>query len=220
MGEAELNIDSGELIIRSVFYFYGDGANELLALQMAEDISTLWNKPEAAITIKKNHYAIRFEIEGIYEPGIAPEKVWYNDNPRFNFFRIEQFVTGNISFVDGIGCNTGYLKIENILQTTSTIAHEYGHTLGLVHPAVTDIRGGLDPCIMYPRGTLSDSGLQYDPLAQAATPGGTLDPKYRKVTLTDISNLHLHKLDFNESGIAKVGEFSSIYHEKHLEGFA
>jgi hypothetical protein len=105
------------------------------------------------------------------------------------------------------------------LQTSTTAAHEYGHTLGLIHPKILDIREGLEPAIMYPRGTLCDAQLQYDPTAKASEHGGFLDPKHRKVCLMDIENLHLHKLDFNEEGFARVGEFTSIYHDKHTEGF-
>lgn len=217
MGKAELSDATGELIIRSRFYFYGDAATSGLAQQIAAELARDWNEPGAYVTIKKKNYSVRFEIEGHYSSDLAPEKVWYNDDPSSNFFRIENFASGNISFVDAIGSNTGYLKLDNLLQTSSTMAHEYGHTLGLVHPKVLDIRGGLEASIMYPRGTLCDAGLQYDPTALAGKPGGTLDPRHRKVCLCDIENLSLHKLAFDEKGMAIVGEFSSLYHEKHEE---
>ncbi|MBA4167605.1 MAG: hypothetical protein H0X41_08710 [Chitinophagaceae bacterium] len=149
---------------------------------------------------------------------MKPETVWYNDDPKLNFFRIEKYVTGNVSYVDGIGSNTGCFKLDNLMQTTTTAAHEYGHTIGLEHPHNTDIRGGLQCGIMYPRGTLCDAHLQYDPAASAAAHGGFLDPQHRKVCLSDIENLHLHKLDFNEHGFAQLGEFTSIYHDKDVEG--
>lgn len=220
MGQVELHDATGELIIRSVFYFYGDAATSALAEQIAADIRMHWNEPEASVIIKKKPYSVRFEITGIYEPGLNPETVWYNDDPKLYFFRIENYVTGNISFVDGIGSNTGYFKVENLLQTSTTAAHEYGHMLGLIHPKIMDIRGGLEPSIMYPRGTLCDPQMQYDPTAKAGEYGGFLDPKFRKVCLVDIENLHLHKLDFDEKGFARIGEFTSIYHEKHMEGFS
>jgi len=219
MGEAELHEPSGELIIRSVICIYGDGASAPLAVQIAKEIEDHWNEPEAAVTIHRKNYDIRFEISGIYEPDLQPDKVWYNDNPRMNFFRVERYVRGDISYVDGVGCNTGYFKLDNLMQTATTAAHEYGHTIGLSHPEVTDIRGGHEAGIMYPRGTLCDAEFQYDPHAAAAAPGGFLDPEHRKVCLQDIENLRLHKLDFNEKGFAMLGEFSSIYHEKDQEGF-
>lgn len=215
MGEAELHTITQQLVIHSVFFFYGDAATRDLSIQIANDIGNHWNEPKAKIKIGGNLYDVRFEIDGIYEPGLDPEKVWYNDNPRYNFFRIEEFAAGNISFVDGIGSNTGYFKLDNLIQTSTTAAHEYGHTLGLIHPEILDIRGKSTPGIMYPRGTIVDPEFQYDPnAAPGPGHGGTLNPAHRKVLAGDIEDLKLHKLFFT-NGRAVVGDFSSLYHEKH-----
>lgn len=215
MGEAELIKQTHQLIIRSVFHFYGDSATTAIATQIATDISIHWNEPAARIKIKNDWYDIQFEITGIFEPAMDPEMVWYNDNPQLNFFRIEEYVMGNISFVDGLNCNTGYFKLDNLLQTSTTAAHEYGHTIGLDHPDNLDIRGQQTAGIMYPRGTICDPQWQYHFDAIPGEKGGTLDPQHRKVTQADIDALRLHKLSFSESGLAIVGGFSSIYHEKH-----
>ena len=217
MGEAELQKHSQQLIIHSTFYFYGEAASKDLSIQIASDISLHWNEPKATVNIKGNLFEVKFNIEGIYSPDLNPETVWYNDNPRLNFFRIEEFVMGNISFVDGLNCNTGYFKLENLLQTSTTAAHEYGHTLGLEHPTDLDIRGQEQIGMMYPRGTICDPQFQYDANAQPATKGGTLNPVHRKVLQSDIDLLKLHKLFFNDHGLAMVGDFSSLYHEKHSE---
>ena len=216
MGEAELIPSQNLLIISSVFYFYGDASTPELARQIALDIAQHWNEPAATVRIRHHNYRLQFNITGIHQPDLPPETVWYNDDPKLNYFRIEEFVLGNISFVDGLGSNTGYFKLENLLQTGTTAAHEYGHTLGLSHPDDLDIRGASTPGIMYPRGTICDPAFQYNPAAQPATPGGTLDPAHRRVLPADIALLKLEKLSFSTSGKARVGEFSSIYHEKHL----
>ena len=137
-----------------------------------------------------------------------------NVDPRNNYFRIEKFVHGDISFVDGLGCNTGYFKLDNLYKGSTTAAHEYGHTLGLDHPKHLDIRGQGVPGIMYPRGTLVDSPFQYDPTIPAGAKGGTMHPIYRRVKEADIQNLKLHKLHFI-NGRAVVGGFTNIYHWQH-----
>ena len=215
MGIAELNKISHHLNIRSVFFFYGDAASEALSQQIADDIGNHWNEPSGTAVIRREVYTVKFDITGIYEPLLEPEKVWYNDNPGLNFFRIEEYAKEDISFVDGLGCNTGYFKLANLLQTSTTAAHEYGHTLGLEHPDILDIRGQQIPGIMYPRGTICDPYLQYDPMAAPAAYGGFLNPMHRKVLQSDIDLLKLHKLSFDDHGKAQVGEFSSIYHPKH-----
>lgn len=220
MGEVELDKVRGELIIRSVFYFYGDASTPELASKIATDIQFHWNEPRAMVVIRDRSYLVRFEIQGISDNALAPETVWYNDDPKLNFFRLEEHAVGNISFVDGIGCNTGYFKVDNLLQTSTTAAHEYGHTLGLVHPEQLDIRGGKEPGIMYPRGTICDPQMQYIQAAMPGEYGGFLDPRHRRVLDSDIQALKLYKLDFDESGFAVIGEFTSLYHAKHDSNYA
>lgn len=215
MGEAELYKADHRLLIRSVFYFYGDAATAELSLQIARNIEEHWNEPQGKTRIRGEWFEVRFEIEGIYQPDLSPETVWYNTNPRFNYFRIEEFSLQDISFVDGLGSNTGYFKLANILNNSTTAAHEYGHTLGLDHPKDLDIRGKGQPGIMYPRGTICDPQFQYDPAIPPGQKGGTLNPFFRKVLPGDIEDLKWHRYSFDPGGRSLVGDFSSQYHEKH-----
>ncbi len=217
MGEVELHTISHRLIIRSVFHFYGDAADKSLAIRIAEEIGYHWNEPKASVKIRRESYEVYFEIEGVYAPDLPPATIWHNTNPRLNFFRIEEFSLHDISFVDGLGSNTGYLKLGNLPRYSTTAAHEYGHTLGLDHPKRLDIRGQGQPGMMYPRGTLCDPAFQYDPSAAAGGPGGTLNPFTRKVLTDDIERLRLHRLSFDRQGFCMLGDFSSLYHQKHVK---
>jgi hypothetical protein len=214
MGIAE--IISNQLFIRSIFFFYGDAATELLSKQIAEDIASHWNEPNASTIVNKRLMKVIFDIKGVYSPQLTPEEVYYNYNPQNNYFRIEEFSNLHISFVDDIPCNTGYFKLDNLFNNSTTAAHEYGHTLGLKHPEVLDIRGEGQPGIMYPRGTICDPHYQYDATAQPLAPGGTMNPYKRKVLQQDIDALKLHRLLFEKNGIAILGDFSSCWHDKHL----
>jgi hypothetical protein len=216
MGEVELKSDSSLLVIHATIFFYGNAANENLSVQIAKDIEDHWNEPRGTAIIKKQLYRVVFDIGGIYDSALTPQMVFENSNPRNNYFRIEEYAHGNISFVDGLGSNTGYFKLENLLNNSSTAAHEFGHTLGLDHPFNLDIRGLGRPGIMYPRGTLVDPQFQYDPSKPAGVPGGTMNPCTRKVSQKDIDDLKLNKLSFSKSGFAVLGEFSSVWHDAQV----
>lgn len=214
MGSVEL--DNQQLIIYSNIITYGNAATEQLTTMMGEEIETMWNEPKAVLSIDGSIIHIQFSISSSYQPAITDIDIYENIDPRNNYFRIEEFAHGNISFVDGLGCNTGYFLLENLYKGSTTAAHEYGHTLGLPHPANMDFRGNGVPGIMYPRGTLVDPQFQYEPDKAAGQKGGTLYPIYRKVRQQDIEDLKLHRLDFN-NGKAIIGEFTSVWHPNHSD---
>lgn len=214
MGEVELH--NNNLIIHAVIFIYGDAANDDIAKSVAADIAHFWNDAKATVNVSGKQYYVVFNMEGIWAKQLQPEMIFENTNPRNNYYRIEEYASGNISFVDGLNSNTGYFKLDNLLHNSTTAAHEFGHSLGLDHPHNLDIRGQGTPGIMYPRGTITDAEFLYDPNAQPFGPGGTMSPYKRRVLQQDIDNLQLHKLQFNANGVAVLGGFSSIWHQKHM----
>lgn len=213
MGIAELH--NQQLTIYSHIITYGNAADAIITEMIREEIETMWNEPKGSFMFDDLKVDVRFSITGSFQSSITDIDIYQNIDPRNNYFRIEEYAYGNISFVDGLGCNTGYFKLENLYKGSTTAAHEYGHTLGLPHPYDMDFRGKGVPGIMYPRGTLVDPEYQYEPDKPAGTKGGTLFPVYRKVRQEDIELLNLHRLSF-ENNQAILGEFTSIWHDEHL----
>ncbi len=216
MGTVEQEINN--LIIHSHIITYGNAASPAITEYMREEIETLWNEPMGIVNIEDYKYRVIFRITCSFEPKITATEIYGNVNPNNNYFRIEEFAHGNISFVDGLGCNTGYFKLDNLYKGSTTAAHEYGHTLGLDHPTDLDLRGKGRPGIMYPRGTLVEAEYQYNPAADAGDNknGGTMHPMHRRVRQEDIELLRLHKLDY-DNGKAIIGEFTSVWHPNHAD---
>jgi hypothetical protein len=214
MGEAELKLEENSIIIRSHIITYGSLADDVLTERIRSEIEIMWNEPRAFCMINNTLLQVIFRISSELKKDIDQLEVLQNTDPLNNYFRIESFVHGNISFVDGLGSNSGYFLLENLYEGSTTAAHEFGHTLGLDHPLYLAIRGQGVPGIMYPRGTLVDPPFQYDPTKPAGVTGGTMHPMYRKVKKEDVDSLQLNKLRF-QNNKAIVGGFTNIYHWNH-----
>ncbi|RYF91573.1 MAG: peptidase M10 [Chitinophagaceae bacterium] len=216
MGIVEKDEQAQQLYLRANIILYGDAASEALSAQLAADIASHWNEPQATVLLRSIPYRLQFRIAGTFAPNLQPADVYENDDPTNNYFRIESFSRLEISFVDGLGCNTGYFKLDNLLNNSTTAAHEFGHTLGLDHPHNLDIRGKGQPGIMYPRGTITDLPYQYDPAAAPGQKGGTMNPFHRRVLQADIDDLNIPALFKWNTHAAVIGAFSSIWHDKHI----
>lgn len=207
-------VSNNTLLCKTHIITYGNAADILVTEYIRQEIEQMWNEPQGSILFRGNAYRLLFEISAEHKPVLEEDEVLMNVDPKNNYFRIESFAAGNISFVDALGSNTGYFLIENLYQGSTTAAHEFGHTLGLKHPDDLDIRGLGIPGIMYPRGTLVDAQYQYDPAKMPGEKGGTMHPIYRKVKKEDVSKLKISAL-INDRNTYVIGDFTNIWHEAH-----
>lgn len=213
MGTIEL-ISDNAMLLKAHIITYGNAADEDVTKYIGEEIEAMWNEPQGTVQFRGKIYLLHFEITAEYKPQLTPEEVLINVHPENNYFRIEPFVHGNISFVDDLGSNSGYFLIENLYRGSTTAAHEFGHTLGLRHPEDLDLRGLGVPGIMYPRGTLVDPQYQYDPTKMPGEKGGTMHPMYRRVKKEDIAVLKVNAL-VNDSNSYVIGDFTNVWHDAH-----
>jgi hypothetical protein len=215
MGTLEIASTVRQIVLSSDLHLYGNAISETFRKDIEEEIAEMWNEPKGQVDLAGENYTLVFRIRAFLDPEIELHHIRDNRNPIKNFFRLEEKAYGNISFVDGLGSNSGYFKIENLYKGSTTAAHEYGHTLGLDHPADMDIRGKGRPGIMYPRGTLVDPEFQYDPAIPAGQKGGTMHPIHRRVFQQDIDDLNIAGHSFKNLQ-SVIGGFTCRFHEAHV----
>ena len=112
MGTAEIH--NQQLTIYSHIITYGNAADGALTELIRDEIETMWNEPKASLLFDGSRFDIRFIITASFWPAINDIDIYQNTDPRNNYFRIEEYANDNISFVDGLGCNTGLFKMENL----------------------------------------------------------------------------------------------------------
>ena len=217
-GEVTIDKASKTITVTSHMVFYGGGATAELAKSTAADVQSKWNEAAGKVTISGVEYSVNFVVTGEHKAGLTPDEVTKNTDIKNNYIRVEEGNAVNISYMDGVGSNTGYYLVKNIKKDGSTTeAHEMGHGYGLVpgthdgHPTEHDHRGKGRPGIMNARGTLVDEEYRYPGWEKSGYEG--LNPEKRKVLQGDIDMLGLDKLKFDKDGKANLGKLTNEYHK-------
>jgi len=180
--------------------FQGRALTPQNAYASAAEISRLWNESKASVRYNGRVYRTRFVIS--YTVNDAWRIIRDTSSCAENYVQIEPMShPGDRSFYELFGRN-GTFYTSDDLGFSTTVAHEYGHGLGLEHDDYNQLAAPA-PGIMFARGTLVKSQFQWNPVAQPGAPGGSINPKYRKVRPLDIAKLDLSRLDF-------VGQYACL----------
>jgi hypothetical protein len=205
------------LNIKSNIVFYGSQVTDAIVSETASDIQNVWNAAKGIVTYQGDKYSVVFSITGECQTGLTAAEVAANTDVKQNYVRVELKGWKGYEISEyTLGGNSGLLLVENIKGAGSTSeGHEYGHGLGLDHPAA-EASGAIkvtgQPTIMYPRGTLVDPEYQYDPTVAQGEKGGTIKPDTRIVTQQDIQNL-VDNVVLGTDGKASIGTASNAFYE-------
>jgi hypothetical protein len=180
-------VDS-EVHIKANLFLYGNLADASVAQKIQDEINRMWNQPLVIFQYQMENYKVRFNIKSEFlSIDDARNLMLGNLSHENNFVRIEERNKVERSMMGfGLGQNSGHWLITDNLGESTTAAHEFGHALGLPHPARLDYRFTGYPPIMAPRGTIVDSEFQWNPLADFGAHGGTMNPKYRRVSQEEV----------------------------------
>ena len=102
------------------------------------------------------------------------------------------------------------------INQRTTWVHNAGHTFAPDVEVMWMYQSDCMAKFMCRSGTLVDPNFQYHPEIAAGEKGGTLNPFTRKVLQKDIDDLQLEELAFDKNGFAVLGDFSAVWHQKHL----
>ena len=180
--------------------FQGSALTPQNAYASAAEISRLWNESKTSVNYNGRVYRTRFVIS--YTVNDAWRIMRDTSSCAENYVQIEPMRhSGDRSFYELFGRN-GTFYTSDDLGSSTTVAHEYGHGLGLEHDDYNQLSAPV-PGIMFARGTLVKPRFQWNPTAQPGAPGGSINPKYRKVRAADIAKLDLGRLKF-------VGQYACL----------
>jgi RHS repeat-associated protein len=226
-GEPVIDRKNRTVTIYSHFVFYASPGILENAIstssKIASNIEKQYNRANGKVKIDGKTYKVKFKITAEFKDDVSSNirrEITENRDIRNNYFRIGLVTDGlnsdpNTSYSDGVGSNTGYIVLDQLLNETLSIEHEYGHSIGLDHEVNSN---GSFKKIQGQPGIMATQVNEVNPEYQekVVRKGYTtplLDRRKRKVTQWDIDNLNIDKIDFDKNSKAKIGKLTNEYHQ-------
>lgn len=195
------DLDKATAVMTAEMRYFGDIRPEILE-KATQIIAQQWEgKPTRPgdtevyplYLIFKGQIRLSTDFRTSYSPSIeqAYAEAQANREIAKNFIRVEQNSKTGSSMMSLAG-NVGAFLYDDHLAESVTVAHEFGHSLGLQHfGSVAGMQGF--PPIMLERGAApGDPQYAYDP----SKPFSPVNPIYRRVRQED-----LYKLDVNNAPV-------------------
>jgi hypothetical protein len=182
--------------------YSGSALTDEIAVDSTREIQDMWSDTPTDVLINGVNYRVSFEIDHVID---GRQRIGNADSCAYNFVKVlPKTSPGDRSYYAGLGSRNAVFYTSDGLGTSTTTAHEFGHGLMLDHND-GDQREAEVPGIMFARGTLVRSEYQWNPNADFGAPGGTINPKYRKVRAEDIQAIPFGKVSVNSRSLGCLG---------------
>jgi hypothetical protein len=189
-----LNFKDETATIRANFNFFGEIREDDLkkatdtAQKLWSGLPYLENDHEVIpleLIVRGYHLKVKAELQMNILPSVAAAKehAMKNQSPMNNYIRVEQTNKEFASATGSLGANAIHILYQDDLAGSTTLAHEFGHSMQLDHiqQAFTGI-----PRIMIERSFPAvEQKYKYNP----EDPNSTINPRLRRVTQADMYDL-------------------------------
>lgn len=200
-----------QIKVQAQINIYGNLATSQLAEAITNEINTVWNQQHYQVIRSDGRYDVRFQIKVVAMTLLKAQRNWdQNQSPYYNYIRIIKEPNANItsSFIVG-NTNSGIWMLSHALGSSTTAAHEFGHSIGLNHPEDGPVSG--QPGIMVTNYYPVDKSYWIDPNAEEGSEDSKLDLRKRKVLDSDMANFKLENLEFNSQQQAQLGSARFVF---------
>jgi len=186
---ALIKVEGGVIHVISRFVYSGPALTDEIAEASTREIRKMWNEQIHFVEFEGKPHRVVFDIDYTLD---NPRNLQNADSCAYNYVDVRDREDAGSRSVYYLGGNNGIFYTSDNLGHSSTVAHEYGHGLGLEHNEGYQEDAEV-PGIMFARGTLVKSKFRYNPKAVSGDQGGTLNPVFRKVRKEDV-----RQIDFNQ----------------------
>lgn len=188
---ALIKVEGDVIHVISRMVYSGSALTDEIAEASTREIRNMWNEQIHFVEFEGKPHRVVFDIDYTLE---SPRALTHSDSCAYNYVDVRARGNAGSRSEYYLGGNKGTFYTSDNLGFSSTVAHEYGHGLGLEHNDILQEDAEV-PGIMFARGTLVKPEFRYNSEIASGAPGGTLNPKFRKVRKEDVLEINFNRVD-------------------------